>query len=25
MELYALPVFLKPGKHQYMVKLRDST
>ena len=23
-KLYALPLFIKPGKHQYLIKLRDS-
>jgi len=24
-KLYALPLFIKPGKHQYLIKLKDST
>jgi hypothetical protein len=23
--IYVLPLFIKPGKHQYMIKLKDST
>ena len=25
MRFYAIPVFVKPGKHQYLIKYRDST
>ena len=25
MRFYALPMFIKPGKHQYLIKYKDST